>query len=39
MEISLGNFYVDVGAEKVNSFYSYNGNQRKTNLNESNFVL
>ena len=39
MEISLGNLYVHAGAEKVNSFYSYNGKQRKTNLNESNFVL
>jgi len=29
MEVSLGNLYVDVGAEKVNSFYSYNGDQKK----------
>ena len=39
MGISLGNLYVDVGAERVNSFYSYNGHQRKTNLNKSNLVL
>ena len=39
MGISLGNLYMDVGAERVNSFCSYNGNQRKTNLNKSNLVL
>lgn len=39
MGISLGNLYVDAWAERVNSFYSYNGHQRKTNLNKSDLVL
>lgn len=39
MGISLGNLYMDVGADRVNSFYSHNGHQRKTNLNKSNMVL
>ena len=39
MKFNLENLYVDVGAERVNSFYPYNGDQRKTNLNKSNFVL
>ena len=39
MEVNLENLHMDVGAERVNSFYSYNGDQRKTNLNKSNLVL
>ena len=37
MEVNLENLHMDVGAERVNSFYSYNGDQRKTNLNKSNW--
>ena len=39
MEVNLENLYMDVGAERVNSFYSYNGDQKKTNVHKSNFAL
>lgn len=29
MEVNLENLYMDVGAERVNSFYSYNDDQKK----------